>query len=346
MTPKFAHENAAQAMRAGKFDFMNRRDVIAGLGAAAAWPLAARAQGSQPVIGYLGSGTARTFGFHVKGFLNGLKESGFVDGQNVRIEYRWADGQFGRLPALAEELVQKRVDLLATTGGTVSAIAAKRATASIPIAFLTADDPVASGLVASMSRPGGNITGVTWLGAELGAKGLELLRELLPSATEIGMLVNPGRPTTEVQLKYLQDAAKAVGRVMRTLPVRTAGDIEATFKTIKSERIAALLVASDPLFIINREQLLRLAASHAVPTVYFQRDFADSGGLMSYGASLEDASKLCGDYAGRILKGAKPADLPIQQSTKVELLINLKTAKALGLTFPLTLLGRADEVIE
>jgi putative ABC transport system substrate-binding protein len=327
---------------------MKRREFVLALGGAAiAWPVVARAQQpAMPVVGYLASGSLKTFGSHIKGFLRGLKESGFIDGQNVKIEYRWAEGQFDRLPALATELVQQRVDVLATTGGNVSALAAKRTTSTIPITFLTADDPVSSGLVASMSRPGGNMTGVTWLGAELGAKNLELIRELLPSATKIGVLVNPKRPTADAQLKNVQDAAKVMGRTIRILPAVTKDDIESAFNTVASEHLGALVVASDPLFLINSAQILRLAASNAVPTVYFLRQFVDADGLMSYGASVEDASRLCGGYAARILKGAKPADLPIQQSTKVELVINLKTAKALGLTIPLPLLGRADEVIE
>ena len=326
---------------------LKRREFITLLGGAAvAWPVVARAQQAMPMVGYLGSGSPKTFGPHVKGFLNGLKRGGFIDGQNVKIEYRWAEGQFDRLPALAAELVQQRVDVLATTGGNVSALAAKRATSTIPITFLTADDPVSSGLVASLSRPGGNMTGVTWLGAELGAKNLELIRELLPSATKIGVLVNPKRPTADAQLKNIQDAAKVMGKTIRILPAVTKDDIESTFNTVASEHLGALVVASDPLFLINSAQILRLAASNAVPTVYFLRQFVDADGLMSYGASLEDASRLCGDYAARILKGAKPADLPVQQSTKVELVINLKTAKALGLAVPLPLLGRADEVIE
>lgn len=325
---------------------MRRREFIAGLGAAAGWPLATRAQGTRPLIGFLGSGTPQTFTSHVSGFLEGFKDGGFVDGRNVAIEYRWAEGQFDRLPALAAELVQKPVDVLVSVGGNVSALPAKRATSTIPVVFLTADDPVSSGLVQSLSRPGGNVTGATWLGAELGAKNLELMRELLPAATVVGVLVNPTRPTAEAQLKTVQDAADSVGLKLRVLQVRTRDDIDAAFNRVASEGIGALFVASDPLFLVNLGHIVGLASSRAIPTVYFLREFVLAGGLMSYGASLKDAAKLCGDYAARILKGAKPADLPIQQSAKVELIINLKTAKSLGLTFPNTLLGRADEVIE
>ena len=326
---------------------MKRREFIAGLGGVAAWPVVARAQQTaQPVVGFLASGSPKTFTPHVNGFLAGLQEAGFVDGRNVAIEYRWAEGQFDRLPALAAELVQRPVAVLTVVGGNVAALPAKRATSTIPIVFLTADDPVSSGLVASLSRPGGNMTGVSWLGAELGAKNLEVMRELLPAVSVIGVLMNPTRPTAEAQLKNAQDAANAVGRTMRVLRAGTKDDIDAAFNTVASEHIGALFVAADPLFLIHSSQIIASAARLSVPAVYFLREFVVGGGLMSYGASLGDAARLCGNYAGRILKGAKPADLPIQQSTKVELVINLKTAKSLGLTIPITLLGRADEVIE
>jgi putative ABC transport system substrate-binding protein len=326
---------------------MQRREFIGLIGGvAASWPLAALAQQAMPLIGFLGSGTAQTFTPHVNGFLDGLKEAGFVDRRNLAIEYSWAEGKFERLPALAAGLVGRPVDVLATVGGNVSALAAKSATSTIPIVFLTADDPVASGLVGSLNRPGGNMTGVTWLGAELGAKNLELVHQLLPSIAVIGVLVNPTRPTAEAQLENAQEAGKAFGKEMRVLRAVTRDDIDAVFKTIASERIGALFVASDPLFLIHRSEIISLAASYAVPTVYFLREFVVDGGLMSYGASLGDAAKLCGDYAARILKGAKPAGLPVQQSTKIEMIINLKTAKTLGLTIPPTLLARADEVIE
>lgn len=323
---------------------MKRRDIIAGMGAAAiALPLPARAQ-PRPVIGFLGSVSFKTFTAHVDGFLKGFKAQGFVDGGNAAIEYRWAEGQFDRLPALAADLVQRRVDLIVTVGGNVAALAAKSATDTIPIVFLTADDPVASGLVPSLSRPGGHMTGVTWLGGELGAKNLELMRELLPDVGVIGVILNPTRPTAEAQLKNAQDAAQAVGRTLRVYLAKTPAEIGAAFDLARSEKIGAMFIASDPLFLSDVRRVVELAVG--IPTVYFLREFVVAGGLMSYGADVASAAVLCGDYAGRILKGAKPADLPIQQSAKVELVINLKTAKALGLTFPITLLGRADEVIE
>jgi putative ABC transport system substrate-binding protein len=335
---------------------MKRRDVIAGLGiaglgvtglgAAAAWPIRARAQGVRPVVGFLGSVSAKTFSAHVDGFLEGFKDSGFVDGRNVTIEYRWAEGQFDRLPAMAADLVSRPVDLLVTVGGNVAALAAKRATSTIPIVFLTGDDPVASGLAASLSRPGGTMTGITWLSGELGAKNLELMHELVPAVSEIGVLINPARPTSDAQIKNAQDAARAIGKTLRIFSIKTFADVDQSFALARSEKIGALFIAADPLFLVDVNHVAALAERHAIPTVYFLREFVVAGGLMSYGANIVAAARLCGDYAARILKGAKPADLPIQQSAKVELAINLKTAKTLGLTIPITLLGRADEVIE
>jgi putative ABC transport system substrate-binding protein len=250
------------------------------------------------------------------------------------------------LPGLAAELVQRSVDLLVTVGGIVAVLAAKRATDKIPIVFLTADDPVASGLVSSLSRPGGTMTGVTWLGGELGAKNLELMRELLPAVDVIGVILNPARPTAEAQLKNAQDAARAIGKTLRVYQAKTFAEVAAAFDLAGSEKVGALFIASDPVFLVDVKRVVEMASQHAIPTVYFLREFVVAGGLMSYGADIPSAARLCGDYAGRILKGAKPADLPIQQSTKVELVINLKTAKTLGVAFPITLLGRADEVIE
>ncbi|MCX7311864.1 MAG: ABC transporter substrate-binding protein [Alphaproteobacteria bacterium] len=328
---------------------MKRREAIKLLGAAAASlvfsPSVVRAQ-ARPVLGFLGSVSFKTFTAHADGFLQGFKDSGFVDGRNATIEYRWAEGHFDRLPALAAELVGRPVDLLITVGGNVAALAAKRATSKIPTVFLTGDDPVASGLVTSLSRPGGHMTGVTWLGGELGAKNLEQMRELLPDVTVIGILLNPTRPTADAQLKNAQEAARAVGKTLRVFPVKAAIEVATAFELARAEKIGALLVASDPLFLVDVKGVADLAKQHAIPTVYFLREFVVAGGLMSYGADIASAAKLCGDYAGRILKGANPADLPIQQSTKIELVLNLKTAKALGLTIPITLLGRADEVIE
>jgi putative ABC transport system substrate-binding protein len=325
---------------------VRRRDIIAGLGAAAASSLAARAQGARPVVGFLGSVSSKIFSAHVDGFLEGFKDAGFVDGRNVTIEYRWAEGQFDRLPALAAELVDRPVDLLVTVGGNVAALAAKRATSTIPIVFLTGDDPVASGLAASLSRPGGTMTGITWLSGELGAKNLELMHELVPAVSDLGVIINPARPTSDAQIRNVQDAGRAIGKTFRIFPVKGFAEVDLAFAQAKAEKVGALFVAADPLFLVNVDHMASLAERVGIPTVYFLREFVVAGGLMSYGANIVAAAKLCGDYAARIIKGAKPADLPIQQSAKVELAINLKTAKALGLTVPITLLGRADEVIE
>jgi putative ABC transport system substrate-binding protein len=324
---------------------MRRRELIALLGGAAVWPALGRAQ-ARPVVGFLGSVSFKTFTAHVDGFLQGFKDSGFVDGRNVAIEYRWAEGHFDRLPSLAEELVRRRVDLIVTVGGNVAVLAARHATSTIPIVFLTADDPVASGLVSSLSRPGGTMTGVTWLGGELGAKNLEVMRELLPAVNVIGVILNPTRPTAEAQLKNAQDAAHAIGKTLRVFHATNLGEVAAAFELAASDKIGALFIASDPAFLVDVNRVVEIASQHAIPTVYFLREFVVAGGLMSYGADIVSAAKLCGEYASRILNGAKPAELPIQQSTKVELVINLKAAKSLGLTFPITLLGRADEVIE
>ena len=305
---------------------MKRRDVIAGIGATAAWPLTARAQGARPVVGFLGSVSAKTFSAHVDGFLEGFKDSGFVDGRNATIHFRWAEGQFDRLPPMAAELVNRPVDLLVTVGGNAAALAAKRATSAIPIVFLTGDDPVASGLVASLSRPGGTMTGITWLSGELGAKNLELMHELVPAASQIGVLINPERPSSEAQIKNVQDAARSLGKSLRVFSVKAFADVDQAFAQARSEKIGALFVAADPLFLIDVNHVAAFAERAGIPTVYFLREFVVAGGLMSYGAHIVAAAKLCGDYAARILKGAKPADLPIQQSTKVELAINLKTA--------------------
>lgn len=280
------------------------------------------------------------------GVFAGLKEGGFVDGQNLTIDYRWAEGHFERLPALAAELVRRPVDVLFAAQGNVSALAAKRATSTIPIVFVTADDPVATGLVASLSRPGGNLTGVSRLGTALVAKNVELVHQLLPSVTTIGLLVNPKRQTAQAQIKNAQDAAAALGKTMRVLQGSDARQIDAAFKTIASERIGGLVVPFDPVFNIHRRQIVALAAQQALPTAYSLRESVTSGGLMSYGDSATESYKLGGDLAARLLKGAKPSELPVQLTTKLELVINLKTAKALGLTIPITLLGRADEVIE
>jgi len=325
---------------------MKRREFIGLIGGTAVWPLAARAQHSRPTIGFLASGSPETFKTVLIGFLSGLKASGFLEGSNVAIEYRWAQGQFNLLQSLAEELALRPVDIIVTMGGNVAALAAKRATSTVPIVFLTGDDPVSSGLVGSLNRPGGNVTGVTWLATELGAKNLELISELLPAAEVIGVLINPDRPTAEAQLRNAREAAKGVEKQLLVLNASNKDEIDKAFVAIAQEHIGVLFVAVDPLFIVNRVQIIDSAAKQAVPTLYFQREFVDLGGLMSYGASAHDAARLVGGYAGRIIRGDKPADLPIQRSTKIETIINLKTAKSLGLTIPPTLLARADEVIE
>jgi putative tryptophan/tyrosine transport system substrate-binding protein len=325
---------------------MRRRTFLWAIGGASTWPLVARAQGTWPTVGFLASGSPETFTTVVTGFLDGLKQAGFSDGHNLAIEYRWAKGQFNLLPSLADELTKRPVDILVTMGGNVAALAAKRATSTIPVVFLTGDDPVSSGLVDSLNRPGSNVTGVTWLAAELGAKNLELIRELLPAAAVIGVLVNPNRPTAEAQLMNAKEAADGVGKTLRVLYASSRDEIDKAFATIAQEHVGVLFVTVDPLFIVNRIQIIEAAAKQAVPTLYFQREFVDLGGLMSYGASAHDASRLVGGYAGRIIKGDKPADLPVQRSTKIETIINLKTAKSLGLVIPSTLLARADEVIE
>jgi putative ABC transport system substrate-binding protein len=308
--------------------------------------LAAHAQSTKPVIGFLASGSRKSILASERGFLAGLKEAGFVDGQNLTIDYRWAEGHFERLPMLAAELAQRPVAVLFAAQGNVSALAAKRATSTIPIVFMTADDPVATGLVASFNRPGGNLTGVSRLGTMLVGKNVELVHQLLPSVSNVGLLVNPKRQTAEAQIKNARDAASALGKTIRVLHGSDEGEIEAAFKTIASEHIGGLVVPFDPVFNIHRAQIVALAARQAVPTAYSLRESVATGGLMSYGDSAEESYKLGGDLVARILKGAKPADLPVQQTTKLELVLNLKTAKALGLTIPITLLGRADQVIE
>jgi putative tryptophan/tyrosine transport system substrate-binding protein len=326
---------------------MTRREFITLLGGtAAAWPLAARAQQpAMPVIGFLNSLSAERWPY-MAAFRQGLKEAGYVEGQNVSIEYRWADGHYDRLPALAVDLVRRRVDLIAATGGDPSALAAKAATTTTPIVFNVAEDPVKDGLVASLNRPGGNMTGVSILTASLEAKRLELLHELIPNAAVIGVLVNPNFSEAETQLKVVQAAANKLGRQIRVLNVSTEREIDPAFAELIQHPIDALLVVSDPFFFAVREKLIALAARHTVPMIAFIREFTVAGGLMSYGTRLSDAYRQMGVYSGRILKGDKPADLPIVQPTRFELVINLKTAKALGISVPQTLQVAADEVIE
>jgi len=327
---------------------MRRREFITLFGGAVAWPITAPAQQpAMPVIGFLGSASPDLYSDRLRAFRQGLKEAGYVEGQNVAVEYRWAEDHKDRLPALAAELVHRQVAVIAAAGGTPSAVAAKAATATIPIVFGVGTDPVELGLVASLARPGGNLTDITSLNVEVGPKRLELLRELLPTATTIAVLVNPTSPSiAEPFLRVLQTAARNLGLRLQILHATDERDFDQVFGTLVHLRAGALVIMPDTFFTAHSEQLALLALRHAVPAIYEFRKFAAAGGLMSYGSSETEYSRLVGIYVGRILKGEKPADLPVQQSTKVELIINLKTASALGLTFPLTLLGRADEVIE
>jgi putative tryptophan/tyrosine transport system substrate-binding protein len=326
---------------------VKRREFIALLGGAAAWPLAARSQQSaMPVIGYLGNLSADTFAPRLAAFRKGLGEAGYVEGRNVAIEYRWAEGQYDRLPALAAELARRQPAVIAAMGGDAPALAAKGATATIPIVFASTSDPVKTGLVASLNRPGGNLTGVTFLLNVIAAKQFELLQEAVPKPGTIALLVNPTSPETEAAVTEVRVAAQALGHELLVANASSEREIDAAFAMLAQRRIGALLVGNDPFFYTRREQIVALAARHAIPAIYVVREYAQIGGLMSYGTDVNDAQRLAGTYVGRILQGAKPADLPVQQAVKVELVLNMKTAKTLGITFPLSLLGRADEVIE
>jgi ABC-type uncharacterized transport system substrate-binding protein len=327
---------------------MRRRDFITLIGgAAAAWPLAAEAQQpTMPVIGFLNSASPDGYASNVAAFHQGLKEAGYIDGQNATIEYRWAENHYDRLPALAADLVQQKVTVIAATT-TPAALAAKAATSTVPIVFTTGGDPIKLGLVASLRRPGGNVTGSTQLSVEVGPKRLELARELFPGATTFALLVNPANPLAATVSKDLEAVADTLGMRLHVLHASTEADFEAAFATAAQLRAAALVISTpEPWFGSHAAQLGALALRHSVPAIYFQREFAAAGGLMSYGGSVTETYRLAGLYAGRILKGEKPADLPVVQSAKVELILNLKTARALGITVPLPLSGRADEVIE
>jgi putative tryptophan/tyrosine transport system substrate-binding protein len=328
---------------------IGRRELIAGLcGGAAAWPLAAQAQQpAMPVIGYLGSESADLFAGRLRAFHQGLSETGYVEGKNVAVEYRWAENQRDRFPGLLADLVDREVTVIVAVTGTPPALAAKAATTTIPIVFVTGGDPVALGLVTSLNRPGGNLTGVSTLTVELGPKQLEVLRELVPTATIIALLVNPTNPTNaEALSRDLQAAARTLGLQLHVLHASTERDFDAVFASLPRLRAGALVIGSDPFFNSRRQQLVTLASRHAMPTMYPFREYVTVGGLISYGNSFIDAHRRVGVYTGSLLKGQKPADLPVEQSVKAELVINLKTAKALGLDVPATLVARADEVIE
>jgi putative tryptophan/tyrosine transport system substrate-binding protein len=327
---------------------MGRREFITLLGsAAAAWPLAARAQqAAVPVIGYLSGGAPGPFATNVAAFREGLKDAGYVEGQNVKIEYRWAEGQYDRLPALAAELVARRVDLIAASGGDLAAHAAKGATSTTPVVFTSGDDPVATGLVSSLARPRGNLTGFAFLVVELHPKRLELMSELVPLAKVMGLLVNPGSPQTDRVIRTMQEASRAKGIQLRILKAGTESEIGTAFDSFVQQPVGALVVQADPFFVNRRQQFAALTARHAVPAIYEGRPFVIAGGLMSYGTNPVAMYRQIGVYAGRVLKGEKPSDLPVIQPTQFELLINLTAAKAIGLTIPETFLLRADEVFE
>jgi putative ABC transport system substrate-binding protein len=327
---------------------LKRREFITLLGGATmAWPLAARAQQpAMPVVGFLGFGSPEPIGHRVAAFRKGLSDAGYVEGRNVTIEFRWAHNDNARLPELAAELVNRRVSVIAAPGSLLAALAAKAATRTIPIVFEVAVDAVEAGLIASFSRPGGNVTGVSSMNQEVAAKQLGLICELLPGAMRIAVLVNPANPTAEAQSKNMQASALALGRQIEVVTAGTNRDIDAAFATLAQRRVEGLVVTGDPLFVSRHIQLIALAMRHAVPAIYPWRETAEVGGLMSYGSDVTDLFRQVGVYTGRILKGEKPADLPVARATKFELIINLQTARVLGLEVPPTLLARADEVIE
>jgi putative tryptophan/tyrosine transport system substrate-binding protein len=325
---------------------VRRREFIGLAAGVATWPIAARAQQAMPMIGYLHSGSPSPFAQLLTAFRRGLSELGFIEGRNVAIEYRWAEGHYEQLPSLANDLVHRQVTVIASSGGSASVLAAKAATAVIPIVFTSGGDPIALGIVASLNRPEANLTGVNVFASVMEGKRLGLLHELVPSAASIGVLLNPSNPPNETQSKDVQKAAIAIGRRIQVFYANSERDLDAAFTTFAKLKIGALLVASDPFFNGQRDRFVALAASHRIPAIYEQREYAVAGGLMSYGTNLADAYWQAGIYTARILKGEKPSDLPVVQPTKFEFVINLKTAKALGLTVPDKLLALADEVIE
>jgi len=327
---------------------MRRREFLGLVGAGAAWPLMTSAQqAGKPLIGFLHSASASTFAEHIPAFHKGLNEAGYVDGQNTTVEYRWAEGRNETLPLLAVDLVRRGATVIVTPISTPAALAAKAATATIPIVFVIGADPVKLGLVASLNRPGGNATGITDIGVQLGAKRLGLLHELVPSATRFAALVNPDNPgITEPFVAELQTAASAIGRQLEVVTASTNSGIDTAFTKLMKMRADAFLISPEALFVTRRSQLLTLAARHALPALYHRREFVEAGGLMSYGSSLADQFRQTGVYAGRILKGENPDEMPVQLPTKFEFIINLQTAKTLGIQIPAALLARADEVIE
>ena len=327
---------------------MRRREFIAIFaGGAGTWPIDTLAQQSViPVIGFLSSASPKPYAGRVTGFRKGLNEAGYIDGRDVTIEFRWAQGQYDRLPGFAADLVRQNVAVIVSSGGDVAAFAAKAATASIPIVVVSGSDPVKAGLVVSFNRPGGNITGASFVATELETKRLELLRDLLPTAAVIGILINPTNPAAESRSKNLQMAARTLDRDIHIVNVSDEGDLETAFATLTQQSAGALLVSTDSFFTSQRDRLVALAARYALPTIYPWREFVEAGGLMSYGPVINDVYRQAGIYTGRILKGEKPADLPFVRPTRFELVVNLKTAEALGLTIPPLIRARADEIIE
>jgi ABC-type uncharacterized transport system substrate-binding protein len=324
---------------------MRRRAFIAGLGGTAVWPLKARAQQAMPVIGYLGSGSLASSENQLNGFRRGLNEASLTEGRNVVIEYRWSDGRYARLPAMASELVSRKVTAILASG-LPAALAAKDSVAGIPIVFVTGADPVRSGVVTSLSRPGGNITGVSQFYGALGGKRLEMLREIVPAAVKVAVLTNPNNPNSSDHLTDVQAVAHATGQEIATATAHSEAEIDAAFASFARAHMDGLLVADDPFFTVNRKHIVVLAGQLRLPAIYYTREYATDGGLIAYGSSTSENYRLAGRYVGRILGGAKPTELPVLQPTKFELVINLRTARTLGIAIPPTLLARADEVIE